>query len=76
MDCYPLLRNVTEKCLEKCYEKREKVVLHITFLKNCRTFNVFPKFIHVTYIKRRLLKNVLHKRSKEKKKLELHYISE
>ena len=64
----------------KCYKKREKAGLDITFLKNCRTFNVFPKFIHVevpfsnrydvTYIKKRLLKNVLHKRDKEKKKLD------
>ena len=49
-------------------------------MKNCRTFNVFPKFIHVdlpfsnrygvTYLKKHLLKNVLHKRNKEKKKLD------
>ena len=54
--------------------------LDITFLKNIRTFNVFPKSIHgdipfsnrydVTYMKKRLLKNVLHKRDKEKKKLD------
>ena len=65
--------------LEKCYKKREKAILNIRLLKKCRTFNVFPKFIHVdvpfsnrydvTYIKKRLLKNVLHKRDKEKKKL-------
>ena len=45
-----------------------------------RTFNVFPKFIYVdmpfsnrydvTYIKKRFQKNVLHKRDKEKKKLD------
>ena len=66
--------------MEKCYKKREKAGLDITFLKNCRTFNIFPKFIHldipfskrydVTYIKKRLLKNALHKRDKEKKKLD------
>ena len=75
-----LLPTADIRSLEKCYKKREKAVLDITFLKNCRTFNVFPKFIHVdipfsnrydvTYIKKRLLKNVLHKRDKEKKKLD------
>ena len=49
-------------------------------LKNCRTLNVLPKFIHVdmafsnrydvTYIKKRFQKNVLHKRDKEKKMLD------
>ena len=53
-------------------------------MKNCRIFNVFPKFIHVggpfsnrygvTYIKKRLLKNVLHKRDKGKKKLDAELI--
>ena len=66
------------RSLEKCYKKREKAGLDITFLKNCRTFNVFPKFINVDIpfsnrddIKKRLLKNVLHKRDKEKKKLDV-----
>ena len=36
-----------EISLEICYKKREKSVLDVTFLKNCRTFNVFPEFIHV-----------------------------
>ena len=77
MDCCPLL---ILEAWSKNYKKREKAVLDKTFLKNCRTFNVFPKFIHVdipfsnrydvTYIKKRLLKNVLHKRDKEKKKLD------
>ena len=59
-----LLSTADIRSLEKCYKKREKAVLDITFLKNCRTFNVFPKFIHVdipfsnrydiTYIKKRL----------------------
>ena len=75
-----LLSTTDITSLEKCYKKREKAGLGITFLKNCRTFNIFPKFIHVdisfsnrydvTYIKKRLLKNVLHKRDKEKKKLD------
>ena len=75
-----LLEDTDIRSLEKCYKKQEKTGLDITFLKNCRTFNVFPKFIHVdmpfsnrynvTYIKKRLLKNVLHKCNKEKKKLD------
>ena len=75
-----LLSTTDIRSLEKCYKKREKAVLDIKFLRNCRTFNVFPKIIHVdipfsnrygaTYIKKRLLKNVLHKRDKEKKMLD------
>ena len=75
-----LLSATDIRILHKCYKKREKAGLDITFLKNCLTFNVFPKFIHVdipfsnrydvTYIKKRLLKNALHKRDKEKKKLD------
>ena len=67
-----LLSTTDIRSLEKCYKKREKAGLDITFLKNSRTFNVFPKFIHVdipfsnrydvTYIKKRLLKHILHKR--------------
>ena len=61
-----LLSTTDIRSLEICYKKREKAVLDITFLKNYRTFKVFPKFIHVdilfsnryyvTYIKKRLLK--------------------
>ena len=75
-----LLSTTDIRNLEKCYKKQEKAVLDITFLKNCRKFNAFPKIIHVdmsfsnrydvTYIKKRLLKNFLHKRDKEKKKLD------
>ena len=75
-----LLSTADIRSLEKCYKKREKAVLDITLLKKCRTFNAFPKFIHidipfsnrydVTYIKVSLLKFVLHKRDKEKKKLD------
>ena len=49
-------------------------------MKNCKSFNVVEKSIHVdipfskryvvTYIKKRLLQKVLHKRDKEKKKLD------
>ena len=31
--------------LEKCYKKRNKALLDIHFLKNCKTLNVFPKCI-------------------------------
>ena len=76
-----LLSTADIRSLEKCCKKREKSVLDITFLKNCRTFNVFPKFIHVdiplsnrydvTCIKKHLLKNgVFFKHDKEKKKLD------
>ena len=34
------IRNV-----EKCYKKRNKALLDIHVLKNCKTLNVFPKFI-------------------------------
>ena len=74
-----LLSTTDIRSLEKCYKKREKAGLDIHFLKNCRTFNVFPKYIHVdvpfsnrydiTHIKKRCLKNLLHKRDKENEKL-------
>ena len=60
-------------------ETRESCIRSM-FLKSCRIFNVFPKFIQVdipfsnrygvTFIKKRLLENVLHNRDKEKKKLD------
>ena len=31
--------------LEKCYKERNKALLDINFSKNCKTFNIFPKFI-------------------------------
>ena len=31
--------------LGKCYKKRNKALLDINFLRNCKTLNVFPKFI-------------------------------
>ena len=69
-----LLSTTDLRSLEKCYKKREKPGLDINFLKNWRTLNIFLKFIHldipfsngydVTYIKKRILKNALHKRDK------------
>ena len=73
-----LLSTADIRNLEKCYIKKEKAVLDIAFLKNCKSFNVFQKIIHVdipfsnrcdeTYIKKRLLQNVLHKRAIKKRK--------
>ena len=73
------------RSLDKCYKKQEKALLDITLLKNCRTFNAFPKVIHVnvpfsnrydvTYINKRLLKIVLHKCNKEKKMLDAELTS-
>ena len=67
--------------LKKCYKKRNKALLDIDFLKNCKTLNVFPKFIQfdiplakrsdVRSIKKRLLKNALHKRCREQKNLHI-----
>ena len=66
--------------LEKLYIKSHKAKLDIIFLKNCKTFGVFPKFIsfNLPYtnktdtnaIRRRLLKTSITKRIKEKNKLE------
>ena len=65
--------------LEKCYKKRNKALLDINFLKNCKTLNVFPKFIQfdiplanrsdIRSIKKRLLKNALQRRCREEKNL-------
>ena len=64
--------------LEKCYEK---AILDINFLKYCNTLNVFWKFIQfdiplanrsdVRPIKKRLLKNALHKRCREQMNLHI-----
>ena len=69
--------------LEKCDKKRNKALLDINFLKNCKTLNVFPKLIHfdipladrneVRSIKKRLLKNALHKRCREQKNLHVDF---
>ena len=67
--------------LEKCYKKRNKALLDINFSKNCKTFNIFPKFIQfdiplanrsdIRSIKKRPLKNALHKRCLEQKNLHI-----
>ena len=67
--------------LEKCYKKRNKALLKIKFFKNRKTLNVFPKFIHfdipfanrtdIRSIKKRLLKNALHKRCQAQKNLHI-----
>ena len=58
-------------------QEKKKALLDINFLKNCKTLNVFPKFIQfdiplanrsgVRSIKKQLLKNALHKRCREEK---------
>lgn len=65
--------------LEKLHKKVEKVTLDITFLRNCDTFNVVPKFLcfnipHSSWfeqksIRRRLLKSAIRRREKEKLQL-------
>ena len=62
--------------LEKCYKKRSKALLDIIFLQNCETLNIFLKFIQFDIllangtdkrsIKKRLLKDALHKRWQNK----------
>ena len=64
--------------LEKLYIRNNKASLDINFLKNCRTFNVFPKFlafnvtnatsVDVKVIRNRLLKSAIYKRTTEKRK--------
>ena len=60
-------------------KKRNKALLDINFLKNCKTLNVLSKFIQfyiplanrsdIRFIKKQLLKNALHKRCREQKNL-------
>ena len=55
--------------LEKLYTKSNKAELDIKFLKNCQSFNVFPKFVCFNiptinhhdsiFIKKKLLKSAL-----------------
>jgi hypothetical protein len=66
--------------LEKYHIKSNKARLDINFLKNCKSFNVYPKYLgfnipHANYndiisIKKRLLKSALNKRINEKKLLD------
>ena len=73
-----LLSARNDRNLKKCYEK---AILDINFLKYCNTLNVFWKFIQfdiplanrsdVRPIKKRLLKNALHKRCREQMNLHI-----
>ena len=64
---------------ERSNVKLKKAELDVNFLTNCQTFNVFPKFIcfnlptsnhyETRLIRKRLLRNAIHKRSKELSKL-------
>ena len=68
------------RLLEKLSIKVERIKHDIAFLKNCQTFQVFPKFLcfkiphgngHDTnLIRKRLLRSAIHKRVAEKKKVE------
>ena len=65
--------------LEKIRNKYVKSELDITFLKNCQTFHVFPKFLAFNIphsdahdsrvIRKRLLRSALHKRISQNKQL-------
>ena len=67
------------RSLEKLTVKKRKAELDVNFLKDCKSFNVFPKFIcfplpNVNYtdinaIRRRLLRSAISKRSRELHKL-------
>ena len=65
--------------LEKLSVKKRKAELDVSFLRSCKTFNVFPKFIcfplpntnrfDVLAIRKRLLRSAISKRQKELNKL-------
>ena len=65
--------------LEKASIKARKAELDLNFLRNCRTFNVFPKFLcfqlpnvarqDVISIRKHLLKSAITKRNKEYRRL-------
>ena len=65
--------------IEKFYKKRNKPSLDKNILKNCKTPNVFSKFIQfdislanrsgIRFIRKRLLKNASHKTCWEQKNL-------
>ena len=64
---------------EKLKIKIRKAELDVTFLKNCQTFNVTPKFLTINlpnvssydlqFIKKRLLRSAVNKRNKELRSL-------
>ena len=65
--------------LEKLAVKRKKADLDVTFLKNCKLFNVIPNFLlfkipygstsDLSAIRKRLLRNALTERLRDKRKL-------
>ena len=79
------LSKVDFRKLEQLCLKKKKTELDLTFLKNCRTFNVFSKFTCLNipnvnyhdgvYIKRRLLKGAIREGEKEKKKIDSQIMS-
>ena len=66
--------------LEQLFLKRSKANLDVTFLRNCQSFRVFPKFLHYNLphsnahdtkaIRKRLLRSALRKREAERRKLD------
>ena len=64
---------------QKLSVKKRKAELDVSFLRSCKTFNVFPKFIcfplpntnrfNVLAIRKRLLRSAISKRQKELNKL-------
>ena len=68
------------RLFEKLSIKVERIKHDIAFLKNCQTFQVFPKFLcfkiphgnghDASIIRKRLLRSAIHKRVAEKKKAE------
>ena len=75
-DKYELLSVVHLRKFEKVTQKCRKAELDINFLKNCRVFRVFPKFLlfpvpqphvqDVVGIRKKLLKNAIQRRVSEK----------
>ena len=76
---YPDLEINDLRKLEKLSLKYKKAELDITFLNNCKNYNVIPKFlcyklpfttaIDARYIRKKLLKNAIKKRKDEHYKL-------
>ena len=72
--------------LEKIAVKRKKAELDVLFLKNCKLFNVIPKFLsfHIPHgssndlsvIRKRLLNNALKDRLRVKRKLDSSFDSQ
>ena len=68
------------RSFEKLTIKKRKADLDLSFLKNCRSFNIFPKLIcfplpntnhhDVCAIRKRLLRSAVLKRSREHRKLD------